>query len=34
MKLEDVLDNKVTGSWSADIRSFIATAQGVYKELV
>jgi hypothetical protein len=31
-EIQDVLDNKVTGSWSADLRSFIATAQGVYNE--
>ena len=31
-EIQDVLDNKVTGSWSADLRSFIATAQGVYNQ--
>jgi len=31
-EIRSVLDNKVTGNWQADIRSFIATAQGVYKD--
>ena len=31
-EIRSVLDDKVTGNWQADIRSFIATAQGVYKD--
>jgi hypothetical protein len=31
-EIQSVLNNKVTGSWQANIRSFIATAQGVYNE--
>lgn len=31
-EIQSVLNNKVTGNWQANIRSFIATAQGVYNE--
>ncbi len=31
-EIRSVLNDKVTGNWQADIRSFIATAQGVYKD--
>ena len=31
-EIRSVLDDKVTGNWQADIRSFIATAQGIYKD--
>jgi hypothetical protein len=31
-EIADVLENKVRGSWEVYLKSFIATAQGVYKE--
>lgn len=31
-EIQDVLNNKVTGSWDADLKSYIATAQGIYNE--
>ena len=33
-ELRDVLNNKVTGTWDADLRSFIATAQGIVEDSV
>ena len=31
-EITDTIDNKVTGSWDARLRSFIATAQGVVED--
>ena len=31
-EIQDVVDNRITGSWEVYLKSFIATAQGVYKE--
>ena len=34
IELRDVLNNKVTGTWDADLKSFIATAQGIVEDSV
>ena len=31
-EIQDLINNRVSGSWEAYIKSFIATGQGVYKE--
>ena len=33
-EIQDIIDTKVTGTWEAYVKSFIANAQGVYRETV
>ncbi len=33
-EIQDVLDNKVTGNWGANLKSYIATAQGIVEDSI